>query len=284
MMWTQFRATTLRRLLPSVLAAVAAASLATSASAAVVIFEIDPNASVIDLYGSADLTADGFGIVPFEAQGPLGIPSNVPGFSDGLSAQFEGWIKADVTGGSITFLPLLAADRANGLDSGSWAPELGGGPAGTTIGTVGSDPAVYGNALIGGLLVTALRDFSFNLGGTTPLAGGTFPNLPVTLQADSILELTDNTGVNAVTGPTSAPLPLPPIPNFLAADGSLTGTAIGDTITIPIGLEFSFPLGTTPVTFGLTGVVVGTVIPEPTSFALAGLGMLGLVFRRRRRA
>ena len=298
MMSTFFRAISRRQLLLPMLAAVAAASMLTvPATAAPVIFDIDPSLSAISITGSTDLTPLGLGPAPLDAQGILiGAPgyAGVAGFSLGDVAPWDGRLNADVTAGSIEFTTQAGGGMVPfALPSGTWAPEIGGGPVGATLGTLTYDPAAYAHTLIGGVLVTALRSVAADITSPVlPLAGGSFPAAGASFDfqgafSGTNLELTDTTGANLFADPTSAPLgpAIPPIPNFAAPAGSLSGTALGDTLIVPIG--FGFPLdlgGGIIVDLIVSGALVATVVPEPTSLALAGMCLLGLAFRRRRRA
>lgn len=285
MMSTLFRA---KFLVPMLAAVAAAGMLTTPASAAPVVFEIDSSASFITILGTADLSSLSLPATPLEPQGSVIPGAFDPNFSLGETAAYGGRIAADVDPNSITFTSQNPGTQPFGLDSGIWAPEAGGGPPGATAGTLTFDPAPYAHQLIGGLLVTAIRDFRLDItSGAIPLAGGSFAGSGALLDIEgAVLDLTDTTGANAVAGPSSDPLGpgVPAIPNFAAPAGSLSGTAIGDTLILPVGFGFTLPLGDVPVDLVIGGVLVAHVIPEPTSMTLAGVCLMGLMFRRRRRA
>jgi hypothetical protein len=259
-------------------------------SAIPVFFEIDSSLSSISITGIADLTPLGLGPAPLDPQGTLvGAPgyAGVPGFSGGDVASYTGLLKADVTAGSIELLSLPPAVQATAAPSGIWAPELGGGPPGATLATLTYDPAAYGHTLIGGVIVSAIRDVSFDItSGVLPLAGGSFPGAGASADWTSgLLALTDTTGANAFAGPLEADLGpvVPPIPNFLAGAGSLSGTSPGDTLVVPIG--FAFPLdfgGGVIVDLTLSGTLVAHVVPEPANVLLLATGLAALAWRVRR--
>ena len=276
---------------PRLLAALVATLLWTAPVSAIpLFFEIDSSLSSISITGIADLTSLGLGPVPLDPQGTL-VPApgyaGLPLTSDGDVAIYTGLLKADVTAGSIELLSLPAALQATAAPSGIWAPELGGGPPGATLATLTYDPAAYGHSLIGGVIVTAIRDVSFDItSGVLPLAGGSFPAAGASADWSSgLLALTDTTGANAIADPAQVDLgpAVPPIPNFLAGPGSLSGTSLGDTLVVPIDFAFTLPVGTVPVDLTISGTLVAHVVPEPTNVLLFATGLAGLAWRVRRR-
>ncbi len=67
-----------------------------------------------------------------------------------------------------------------------------------------------------------------------------------------------------------------------------TGSLVGDTLTIPISIDIVQQLEVTPGNFAdvivsLQGQLVANLVPEPSSIAMLGLGVIGLVAVGRRR-
>lgn len=273
----------------ALLAVFSLAVSASSASAAVVSLTIDPNQSVLEMGGIADLSGVGLGMLPLDPQGTyVGFAPVVPGFSNGHQSFYTGTVVADITNTSIQFVGGSAMD-AN--ISGTWGPASGGGPPGQTIETLSTDPADYGLSL-GGLVWAAVRGLVLDAtSGALAIDGlGNYPStmsLPVDV---GLLDTTDTLG-GAFVSPGQTDLGPGELGLVfsnnaaLAGDGLVIRSGANVTVQIPVSIVQNVDISGTPVDLLFSGRIVATgVVPEPSSLVLAGLGalgMIGLVARRR---
>ncbi len=241
-----------------VLAACLAASLITSGAAAFGdTFVIDSSLSTITITGNV------LGVIPIVAQT---IGSNI--------GHFDGTINADVSGGNITFNSALA----NGLlQPGPQMPGIGG--------VAGSAPANVGLSIGPGLGTVAIRNELISVSsGPTPLVGGTTFDL-------TALTLTIVTGTLDYNVPSFSQVGTSDLSDTTGMPTSGTGTLVGDVLTIPVSVSFTFEISPGPppqmATVNLLGQLVATrVVPEPGTIALFGLGTVAIVtmgYRRRRK-
>ena len=182
----------------------------------------------------------------------------------------------------------MAANGANGsatgsgnviLSGGTLASASGGGSisGGVQIGSVASEIAPGGLGSIGqltiGSLTTAsnLTTLSFDL--TTP--GSNADLLTIT----SGLTLAPNTDITFSTNPTA-------VGDYRLIGGNFGTPVLSDFVlpTAPAGQRYSL---STTVDSGYIVLVVAGAVPEPSTFALLGVtivGLLGHLWRRKRTA
>jgi hypothetical protein len=236
--------------------AILATSLAAN-SAQAATYVIDSSQSSITITGLA------LNVIPIIAQSP---GSNV--------AVIQGSIDADSDASTVTFTGGVADAVTK---PGPFAPGPISGDPPAAGPNAPADVALFlGNASTGRL---ALRDFAVTLSGSSPLAGNDFDLTALTLTVtggglDYNVSLLGLFGHEDIAGQTASPT-------------SGVGTLVGDTLTIPIDVSIEFtvvdgdPPGTAVV--NLQGQIVATLVPEPGTIAMLGVGAVGLIAVGRRR-
>ncbi len=269
---------------------ISVAAFSGQALAGTATLSIDSTLSVLEMVGLADLTSSGLGILPLGPQGDfaaLGAPVT-PGFSGGTRSQYTGTIQLKVKP-AVQTIQFLGGSSVDANISGDWGPVSGGGPAGQLLTTLSHAPADYGLSL-SGLVWAALRGFVMDTNsGVLPYDGaGDFPadvNLPVSA---GDLAYTDTLGGAFVT-PGGSDLTGLGLVSTSALAGNGNVSIVGNLVTLnlPVNIVQTVDVAGTPVDLLFSGRIVasGTLIPEPSSIVLAGLGCLslvGLAIRRRR--
>jgi len=248
--------------------------LATSARANVVDFLIDQSAS------SFTQTNTVFG----KAIGTYVLQAQAPG-SD--TAPVYGHVYVDFQPGSIQ---LLTGSQIRGVVTGDYSPfdpvvsnPVGPPGQGTTPGNYGLKHATLG---IEAVQYNIQIDFGYTVGGivSTPmvLAGGTFD------LGGQAMQFVDGRQafVSGLANDTSSIIGS--LFGIFGSNSADVGTWDGVTLTIPMHSTYTFTLtndfGGVNQTIEFEGQIVARpVVPEPSSFVLAALGLIGLFFWRRRK-
>jgi hypothetical protein len=250
---------------------------ATSVQAAVVNLTVVPGLSSLKIGGNIDASSvggPGFKNLPISAQGPGGDITS-----------YSGSISIDLQPGTIQLLTGSSIVAAN---SGVWSPAGTNGGGDPVAGTFA--PANYGVqvAAIGALSTyyNLVMDFGAPIVGIastpTPLVGNNFNLLGQAMSYD--------TGRTAITsGLGNGDSNYAGFPTIFGTNGVDTGTWDGTTLTIPVHSTVTYTIDEDLGIIGtvtMTGTLVATTIPEPSTMIMAGLGVVGLVaagYRARKR-
>jgi hypothetical protein len=186
------------------------------ARTAPVVFNLDPTQSSITLSGSVLNNA-------FKEQGP-----------GSLTTSFSGTIAADVTGSMIQFIGGSAVDAQT---NGNWQPQAKGaaGSAPADYGATAATPFATAFAAARNILVDVFS-------GPLPITNGTFDSSKLAFgfptNATSIIDyrvtgLLSTSGSKALLGLST---------NRITTVATLTTTAAGETLTLPVDADFFLSL------------------------------------------
>lgn len=251
-----------------------------------------------------------------------GVPITTPQFTGSDTASLSGTLDATIGGGNITFNS-SPGSITFGSQAGIYPDAAGGTQApGTTsplpdlppndpnvgnsqIANYGlilivpsdpSDPLDLNTAGIAGY--AAIDSALASLLGSAALSGGSFSAAGLTVSTDAgHLDYNLNNGNGDYSPPdqnfqTGSPFTNGTTGiggnsglNSLAGNGSVTTVGTLQTITVPINVDVLVDTGLIKVDAIFTGSIVATavVVPEPGTFALAGLGLIALIPVARRR-
>ena len=268
----------MRTLKRGILATASVAALllcATSVQAATVNLVIDQTASSLTMGGKIDASSiggAGFKNLPFV---PQAAGSNI--------TSYTGTIDIDDLGAT---LQLLTSSNVVAAVNGNWAPL--------------NVPSNYGLAIPGIALTSQFTNMTFNWG--IPVQASTlFPVTPVLTPPMAVLAGSFNLSGQgaAFTGASTYSLASglgngagnvtgAPIISF-GSTGADIGTWDGTTLTLPVHSTVTTVIQASPLVLQyitMTGQIVARVVPEPSSFIMAGLGVVGLIatgYRARKR-
>lgn len=248
------------------------------------VFQIDPQQSTLHMAAVVDV---GTGPTPTEPQAFVGTfdptyPGSAydAGFSLGDIARYAGTINATVTGSAIQF----NSGNIDAIPTGIYGPDSTGGSPIGSVADLSVEEADYGFWLA--VVYSALRDFRLNINsGPLSLTGTDFDvngvGLPV---LSGELSYTDTVG-GALVEPGFSSLAGAPLTNISSDPGTLVGSGIGSVLTIPVEISQVILIGDVPADLVVTGTLVAIQVPEPSTVALMGIGLVGLVvgaYRQRR--
>lgn len=276
----------------SFFATVAVAALflsATSVRGAIVNLAIDPTQSSLSISGSV-------------AGGPFGAAkAYLQQGAGSLTTTYSGAVDIDLALGTIQLLPTSQIIAAN---SGNWRPAPGPGPGNPDpvggYNSAGTTPANYGVQIPSGATQSSFTGLVFSFGvPPQPAIPGGVPSTPMPLIGNNFnltgqgmsfiagrrlivfangppLGVNDNSGVAG-------------FPTLFGTNGADIGSWDGTTLIIPVHSTLTYvideALGISD-TIQFTGQIVATLVPEPSSVIMAGLGVVGLVaagYRARKR-
>jgi hypothetical protein len=245
-----------------------------------------------------------------------GIPITLPQFSGSDIESLLGTLDVTIAGGNITF-NASPGSIAFASQAGIYPDATGGSPANGTVNAlpdtfpsspnIGStqvanyglvlivpsdpgDPLNLDTAAIAGY--AAIHSALASLTGSAALSGGSFPASGLTIATDAgNLDYNINTGNGDGPPQTSTAFQNGTTgiggnsgPNSLAGNGSVVTAGGFQTITVPVNVDVLVDTGTLVVDAIFVGQIVAKVaVPEPSTFALAGLGLVALVPMVRRR-
>jgi len=219
----------------------------------------------------------------------------------GSTASVSGTLATDyIEGGSLDFVP---GSNIVALNTGNYRPNPAvfspsaagpGNPTGIYLGN-STAPGVFGAKLVAvdvfGATVAYLAFRNVNLGidsGAMPFVGNTF-NTAVGLNFGIASAGLDIDGIGLLIPENIIPDALNNPIASIAANAHPNGTiadlgGLNRRITIPINVPLLLNFEGSTLNATLTGqIVANAVVPEPTTLMMAGIGLLTLTFRARRR-
>ncbi len=236
----------------------------THASADILTYTVDPTRSSLTVSGT-------YSGAPLSAQ---------PGIPDSLAADYAGTITADRDFTADTFQMTSATISAQDNNSTALLSIVGSGNYGFSTPS-GADVE---SADFWGILF----DFSFSVSSPTisPASGFQMSLLSATISSGQI----NYTGSSGGTGATrrggggdASFLQLSDDLSPGSGLGSLTDAGNVETLMLPIEMDYTTDIGTTPLDLHFSGNIVATAsVPEPTSLSIGGALSILLLIRRGR--